>query len=599
MISSLKRFISRSPDMQAVISRFPAPVLIMTVFTVLIMFFQDGMNDDKLIRLLAGLVIGAYLCVIFTLAREAKQRGPMAWPQSGLQIGLGAAFGLIGWFSENLGFNLVMAMGAVLLWLGNAVIWRLPRNDTHVWDFTHKLWTGALFAFAGSVIYAVGILAIRAALKSLFGLNIQWLAQHVFLPIGLGFLAPLYWLSTLPPVDESYDDLVENPSFISKAVAFLGTWLLAPLTLIYAFIVLAYGVKIGVSMHLPNGEIAQLTTPFLIVGTLTWLLLAPPFIGEKWLARLFRKLWFPLSIPAAILLAIAVFVRIGDYGVTPERLALLFCVIWALAIGLWFSLGPKAKRDIRIIPGFAAAVLALGAILSIPLSHINQTARAGVYLKAAGIMGPNGTVPAVDKITIIDEKAAQKAKGAIAYLIGQNQGERLEKLFAGSEAMPVITKTVSPDLFKRLGLSGITTSYRGQARYLNFRDEFKALDVRGFETLYGPYPMYDNSAKGDDHNQVIAEIGSMIVTYRLGMVTAAIGDDVRGQADVKAWVQAAMIDNSSTLKPESNIIPLLDAGERQASLVIKTISFNRDAIGDHRNMHGDVAILVSGIGETD
>jgi len=85
-------------------------------------------------------------------------------------------------------------------------------------------------------------------------------------------------------------------------VLFMGTWLLSPLTLIYALILIAYGFKIVLAGSLPKGEIAQLTTPFLIIGTLTWLL---------------------LSIPAAILLAISIAVRIDEYGFTTERIALL------------------------------------------------------------------------------------------------------------------------------------------------------------------------------------------------------------------------------------------------------------------------------------
>ena len=164
-------------------------------------------------------------------------------------------------------------------------------------------------------------------------------------------------------MDEPYDELIDNPGFVSKAVAFLGTWLLSPLTLIYAVILLAYAIKVLVAGALPKGEIAQLTTPFLLIGTLTWLVLEPPFIKEKALAKLFRKVWFPISIPAAIMLAIAVFVRVGEYGFTPERVLLMLIVSWSLGLGFWFAFGPDDKRDIRIIPGFGAALLFIGCLL--------------------------------------------------------------------------------------------------------------------------------------------------------------------------------------------------------------------------------------------
>ena len=319
MRTSLKRWVGRVPDMSAVMARFPVAVVLMAIFTLILIFTTVSRWDETLGRGMVGAVIAAYLCVSITLANEANKRPKKPI----LKAVLSVIVIVLAWFSESLRLNLAMAVGAVLLVLGNMVIWRQSRNDLHVWDFTHKLWTGAIFSVVGSIIFFLGVIAIQFALKSLFGLRINDLSEHLLLPLGLGFLAPLYWMSTLPAVDEPYEELYAAPSFVSKAVAFLGTWLLAPLTLIYAAIILAYGVKIVLAGSLPKGEIAQLVTPFLIVGTLTWLLLEPPFVKARVLAKLFRKLWFPISIPAALLLAVAVCTRVNEYGLTPERVALI------------------------------------------------------------------------------------------------------------------------------------------------------------------------------------------------------------------------------------------------------------------------------------
>jgi len=110
----------------------------------------------------------------------------------------------------------------------------------------------------------MGMVAISEAVRSLFGFNIDTLTNDILLPIGLAFLAPIYWMGTLP----RYGDVenVSELSFEARALSFLGPWMLAPLVLIYSLIILAYGAKVLFQWELPKGEIATLVTPFLGFG---------------------------------------------------------------------------------------------------------------------------------------------------------------------------------------------------------------------------------------------------------------------------------------------------------------------------------------------
>jgi len=485
MKTSLKRWVGKVPDLSAVMARFPVAVLVMAVFTSIWVFTDKLYNNESLGRLLVGLVIAAYLSVIITLAREGTKRSKLLI----IQLITAGVLAVLFWFSKELRLNLPMAVGAVLLLLGNAVIWRRSRDDLHVWDFTHKIWTGAGFAVLGSIIFTVGVFAIGAALKSLFGLNINTLIERLLLPLGLGFLAPLYWLSTVPPVNEPYDELIDNPGFVSKAVAFLGTWLLSPLTLIYALILLAYAVKILLAGALPKGEIAQLTTPFLFIGTLTWLALEPPFIKDKAFAKLFRKSWFLISIPAALMLAIAVFVRINEYGFTEERVALFLAVIWALGLAAWFTIGPKTIRDIRIIPGFAAILLLIGTIGSGWISIGSQYNRLDNVLGQA-VAKTNG------KFAVIDIKSAQTAKSAINYLSNKDADSALRKAFSQIGYIPKDDINLS-DIYDDLGLEDIKipTRYDGMNQSENYEFGNKPVELAGYNQLLGPYNYYFNQTQ--------------------------------------------------------------------------------------------------------
>ncbi len=545
MSTAIKRWIGRVPDVSAVLARFPVAVALMAVFTAIIIFFAIFEPEDNFGRLLAGLVIGAYLTVCWTVSREGRGLPPFRIGE----IGLAMLLGVLAWYSESLMISLPMAIAATLLWLGNAVRNRRERDDLHVWDYTHKIWTGAAFATLGSIIFTAGVFAISEALRSLFGINIRDLIQDFILPVGLGFLAPLYWMSTIPPANESYQELHENPGFVSKAVAFLGTWLLAPLTLIYAAILLAYGAKIILQGELPKGEIAQLTTPFLIVGALTWLVLEPPFIQNKLPAKLFRKAWFFLSIPVTLLLAIAVGVRVGAYGLTPERIALIFCVIWALGIGIWFTFGPKVRRDIRFIPGVAAILFFIGALFAERMSFADQAKRAKFFLKEASIMATDGSVPTKANIQISDEKAAQNARGAIQYLSRQDAGKAWRTIFAQNQSNN--SDKVTGDLVDRLNLEDISIPSRG-VQYFNYRNDNKSINIEGFDRLYGPFQIYRYGSESGKEQELF-QSDEIKIQYQNHDITVTRDDIVIAELNYADWVSELSRSDNQLLVPDAYI----------------------------------------------
>lgn len=373
-MSFMKRLGGRLPDFEEVVRRFPVPVVVMAAFTIWMVANNhfNFMSYRNVEYIASGFIMAGYVSVIAKLIVEARQASNLFGALIGLTLAV-IAFLLCYW-SRHIDFTAAMAIGAAILFLGNAAAWRSGRNDRNVWNFTQKLWTGALFATVGSIIFALGMIAISEAIKALFGFDIDELTFETILPIGLAFLAPVYWLGTLPRYGEAED--VTELSFEARALSFLGTWMLAPLVIIYALIVLAYGAKVLVQWDLPKGEIAQLVTPFIGVGMLVWLMLEPKVLKESGFVRFYRAAWHWIMLLAALLLGVAVFVRIREYGYTPERFFLALVVTWAVVQSLWFIIMPKVKRDIRIPTVLAAALLAFGAFAAQPISTLNQFHRA-------------------------------------------------------------------------------------------------------------------------------------------------------------------------------------------------------------------------------
>lgn len=407
----------RLPDFEDVVRRFPVAVLIMGIATIWLIFeiHRDDFSDDQG-YIFGGFIFAGYSAVIGRLIGEAR-----AWSgakSAVLSIALALSAFLLGAFGERLKFIFPLAIGGAILFLGNAAAWRIARNDASVWNFTQKLWTGAIFAAVGSVIFAVGMFIISEAVRALFGLNLEDITIKTLLPVGLLFLAPVYWMGTLPRYGEAED--VAELSFEARALSFLGTWMLAPLVSIYALIILAYGAKVLLQWELPKGEIAFLVSPFLGVGMLVWLMLEPKVLNQGGFVRFYRAAWHWVMFAATVLLAIAVFVRIREYGFTTVRFLLMLIVIWGFVQSLWFILKSQEKRDIRIPTGIAAALLTFGAFVAEPISIANQFQRAST---AKVILGDISNM-AVKK----NPEAAKKFVGGLEYFIDKEDNENFKKL---------------------------------------------------------------------------------------------------------------------------------------------------------------------------
>ncbi len=588
------------PDAQEVFRRFSLAVLLVAAFTVVLLIENNfgGLSNEMMMRLIGGIILAAYVSVILTLYGEGRGKSvPIVLKAVVISLCL-----LLGYFFRQMAFITPAAIGASILFLGNAPFLRKGRDDIAVWDFTHKLWTAVLFTVAGSIIYALGIFAITGALRSLFGIDMRDLVEDWMLPIGLGFLAPMAWLSMLPRHDDEDDgDSLRNPGFISKAVGFLGTWILAPLTLIYATILLAYGIKIVLTQSVPNGEIAKLVTPFLIIGALTWLILDPPFIQKKRLARWYTKLWFPLSIPAALLLAYAVFVRIGQYGWTVERYLLVLAAVWALGIATWFVFRSEAKRDIRIIPGFAALLLAFASIGpwgADGVSTYSQTARLKSALVANEMLDEAGLLKPVSELNIADASQALRANGALQYLIRNKKLKPVIKFIPDDEKAEIRTEIVkgnywdNTEVTKRFGLKGVKNS---SAVFRANRYEYNVvrhpIAVKGYDYISPQQPHYIYRKRSRRSTEY--QMGDYkIVTTNDGVKLFNKNNIVIKDFDIWKWLRTQSVNDSDNTIELNPILVLYEDGETRISLYITFGAYEENA----ENANIRYFILAKGIG---
>ena len=504
-MSWMTRLGGRLPDFAEVARRFPASVAVMAAFTGWLIlenhFSLTAYKQSEYIGL--GFIFAGYVSVIAALIVEArggssKLGGVVAFAFAALAFSLS-------YFSKNFNFTSVMGISGAILFLGNAAAWRMEREDRNVWNFTQKLWTGALFAAVGSVIFLLGMLAISEAVRALFGVNLDTLTMKTILPIGLAFLAPIYWLGTLPRFGEAED--VTELSFEARALSFLGTWMLAPLVIIYALIVLTYGVKILVQWDLPKGEIAQLVSPFIGVGMLVWLMLEPKVLKESGFVRFYRKAWHWVMLPAAVLLGVAVFVRVREYGFTLERFFLALVFVWSVVQSLWFTVLSKKKRDIRLPTALAAGLLIFGAFAARPISLTQQFQRA----KAAKVHIASFEPDVIRQ----HPEQAKRFVGGLKYLVARQDKRRFKALLPDHKMPNFVHGLDFNQLLSSLGLDGANGHYRNKRKRVSLAAE-SGVNIQGNSKIYMvPSLWLNNSRKGNADKGIVSSQNRGVVVLSI------------------------------------------------------------------------------------
>jgi hypothetical protein len=255
------------------------------------------------------------------------------------------------------------------------------------WWFAHRAIVTAIVALFGLCLIWLGLWAIQASLSRLFGLNVEDLFGKWIMPLVGGFLTPVYWLSTLPTADEVERDAAGEPDFLSRAIGFIGQFLLIPFLLIYSAILLAYAVQSVVTWQIPVNTVGWMVLGYAIAGAATWLVVFPRFMRDRWLVRVFRRLWFWLTLLPIALYSLAVFIRVDAYGLTDQRVLLVAGGVWAVVLTLAFLV---RRGDIRLIPGLAATILLILAIgpwnlRNLPIAQ--QSARLDALLSLPGKEG--------------------------------------------------------------------------------------------------------------------------------------------------------------------------------------------------------------------
>lgn len=235
--------------------------------------------------------------------------------------------------------SLVLFVVAFVLLLSDGF---LKENESFVRAALRKLLSLALAAIVALVFLLVCVLVFNG-LEYLFGF--PWPPEEKFYTIC--FFALSSWIFM---ANEDEPKAI-NAQFLEKILYFL----LTPALALYTIILYAYIVRIALFSGLPRGGVAYIVLSYLACGFILQALFLAS-LHRRW--EKFYRFFALLAVAPIALLWLGIAERVGEYGLTPERiylcgLAALASVIYAMRLSkILFS-----YRAVAVL--FASALIVL------------------------------------------------------------------------------------------------------------------------------------------------------------------------------------------------------------------------------------------------
>ncbi len=401
--------------------RFPLAMACGVTAAITAMILIDYKGDEsRLIRLLMASQIGIPALIAITLL--AERRGSAFSPKVRGVYQL-AGIGLVAAYY----FSLPADVGAqaysrfiqlnIGLHLLVAVIPYIRHSDPNgFWHYNETLFRRFLTGVIFSATLFGGLSIAILALDQLFGANVG----DVIYPrlwMGIAFIFNTwYFLGGVPSDFEELSARRDYPPILK----IFSQYILAPLVAIYLVILLVYFFKVVVTTEWPSGWIGWLVSSVAAAGLFSLLLLNPlvGLPGNRWV-NTYARLFYIFLLPAIVMLLLAIYKRIAQYGITELRYFLLVLTGWLAFVTLYGLI--SKRRSIKVIAltlCLVAFTASFGPWGAYSVSKSSQTNRLRALLETNELLADGKLTPASHDIERPDRR---EISACFNYLI-ENHG---------------------------------------------------------------------------------------------------------------------------------------------------------------------------------
>jgi hypothetical protein len=488
------------PDISAAVERFPLGVGFAVLFTFYKLYHGSNMSEVTLRTL--GALAACFLWVVavdlFVESTRRTQAARLVLSAAGILV-----IALLFWLAWCIWLDPKLFIGALVLLVGLARFLGRDESNSSFWMFNQRLVLGAGVALVGACLFGVGLSIIVKTLNTLFSLELpaRW-HEHIW-TVSLGLIAPVSALAFAP---RGFSDTIterDRSEFIMRAAAALVKFVLVPLLLVYTAILYAYAVKIALEWTLPKGTLGSMVVGYLMVGAATLLVGYPIRETGGTLVRLFWRYWVWLTALPVMLLFLAVYRRIADYGVTEERYLMVLIGVWALALAI-IRVTRGENFDLRLVPGMLALLLlaaSFGPGGAIGFSVMSQRAELEKLLVKRGVLVDGKLVARTDSNPDSSRLGtdASRVRGIEWYLNTHHALRTLEPWFEGTGSNPFAPEKTpevqTREVLEALGLRPDILSSQEVSYFSHYSNQPAIVAFSGPGTVLGPIVFSGNTAE--------------------------------------------------------------------------------------------------------
>lgn len=539
------------PDISAAALRFPVPAAVSLALCLYWNVVGVGAGGDDPGYVMAGCAaafIGSGAAHLYAEGARLSRAGGIV-----LALAAGAAAALLGYFTTVFETSLLFLFLGLIPVLMVAAYLRAGVHQGAIWLFNLRFGLAALLAAIVAIVFAAGLSAVVEALNFLFEAGISYHLHERIWGTAASLVGPIYGLSLMPrDLDEELDLAGQKDTMIARGVSVLVNYVLVPIIVVYAAILHAYAVKIVLDGALPKGQIATMVSIFAVGGTGAWLVAWPWRDTGSRLLRLFMKGWFFLTVVPAVLLSIAIWRRVSDYGVTPDRYGILLIALWLAFITVYLALR-RNRADMRAILGGIAVLLLVGSVGPLGangLTIASQFARLTALLESHGFLS-EGKI--ASQPVSLDSDSAGQAASMLSALREAGGLDRLRPWFIGDKDDPFLKGgtdwALEGDISMRLGLSNPVV----QVNYVSFSAAAAIVHkVEPGARLIGPYRATGAYNPSDQLPDLSARFNATTLAVRSGTSTWTI--------PVRDFLEKLKAGAGDPAKPQPPIVLVLAPG---------------------------------------
>ena len=230
------------------------------------------------------------------------------------------------------------------------------KSELNFWQFNKNLFINIFLTVVFTGVLVLGVVLAILAVDKLFDFNFN----NNLYPKTILFLAILGSTFIFLIFNDKGIFQLEKDGNYPQILKFFTQFVLIPLLLIYVTILYFYAGKILINWELPRGWVSYLILIYSVVGILALLLVHPlkEESAKSWV-KVFSKIFYYTLIPLLVLLFVAIFTRILEYGYTEPRYFVLLLALWLTTVVFYFTFYKKATIKFVPISLFIFGVFAL------------------------------------------------------------------------------------------------------------------------------------------------------------------------------------------------------------------------------------------------